>query len=152
MTFLQVLWKKLFPLSAPQKEVLSSAEESKVHDLAKIYHSVNQEYFAGSLSLTICWYGRKKSARRKGRKVLGYYDQRKECIKIHRTLDDPFFPPYYLAYVVYHEMLHHVEPPIQGRRKRKVHHHGFTSREKQFKEFSLAKDFEKQNIVKIVNR
>jgi hypothetical protein len=45
---------------------------------------------------------------------------------------------------MYHEMLHHVEPPIEklGERRR-IHHRGFSAREKEFQEYALAQEFRK---------
>lgn len=124
---------------------------STVYDLQSIYQEINIEYFEGKLQLSIDWFGREKTSRKISRKVLGYYDDRKKSIKIHRSLDSSSFPHFFLSYVVYHEMLHSVEPPIVGRKRRRVHHEGFRHKEKQFHSYSIAKQWEKENLAKILH-
>lgn len=124
----------------------------RVYDLKKIYHELNLQYFQGELDLTIGWFGRKKTSRTIRRKVLGYYDSRKKSIRIHRFLDSDFFPSYFISYVVYHEMLHHIEPPRQGNGRRKVHHRAFREKEEKFHSYIQAKQWEKTNLIKILQK
>jgi hypothetical protein len=86
-------------------------------------------------------------------RTLGLYDFRYRLIKVHTILDHPRFPPYFLSYIVYHEMLHHVCPPKRGRRgERLVHHQAFKAREKLFSEYRLARKWEKQNIEEFLTK
>ena len=65
-------------------------------------------------------------------------------MKINRVLDQPDIPDYYISFIVYHEMLHHVAPPIIQRfRKRQIHHQEFKDLEKKFLEYPLVKEFKK---------
>lgn len=125
--------------------------EQGVYDLQQIFSEINHQYFSGALDLSIHWFGRKKTSRRIRRKVLGYYDSKNKRIKIHHSLNNSFYPPYFIAYVVYHEMLHSAEPPIQGQYRRKVHHKEFRDKEKLFHGYDQAKEWEKQNLEKILN-
>lgn len=110
-------------------------------DLKQIYHKINGEYFEGSLDLHITWYGSKQFIPRT-RIRLGIYHSLHKVIKIHRILDQAHIPEYFVSSIVYHEMLHYVLPPIKEKnRKRQIHHGAFIAREKQFKDYSLAKDF-----------
>jgi predicted metal-dependent hydrolase len=125
--------------------------KAKVHDLQSLYQEINLRYFQGELSLSIDWFGYKNTSRRISRKVLGYYDERGKRVRIHRSLDSVDFPPFFVAYIVYHEMLHSVERPLQGRGRRKVHHSAFKVREKQFHAYHEAKAWEKDNLHRILN-
>jgi len=125
--------------------------EYGIYDLKKIFSEVNNQYFSGKLELSIDWFGRKNTSRRIRRKVLGYYDSKNKRIKIHHSLNNSFYPPYFIAYIVYHEMLHSVQPPIEGQCKRKVHHREFRDKEKLFDAYHQAKEWEKQNLEKILN-
>jgi hypothetical protein len=148
-----MIWiKKVRNFFLPVKKVRAEPFiPSQVHDLQEIFKQINHQYFEGALPLSISWYGRKRSSRRIRRKVLGYYDDTKKSIKIHRSLDSSFFPSYFVAFVVYHEMLHYVEPPRQGRQRRMVHHKGFRLREKQFLGYEDAKNFERNHLEKILH-
>lgn len=143
------LIKKLFAKPAPLKpkkgrvrrEVLTTQGEH--HDLAEIYSSVNTKYFDGKIDLPIGWSGNKES-RPKTRIVLGTYHLIKKTIRVHRLLDQPHVPRSFVSYIVYHEMLHHVLPPVQvKRRRRKIHHSEFVQREKMFEEYEEASAFMK---------
>lgn len=116
------------------------------YDLKSIYDEINARYFENRLNLKITWFG---SSMRKARtcRLLGLYDHSNLIVKIHRLLDHPKFPPYFLSYVVYHEMLHHVYPPKRGRRgRRNVHHSTFKEKERLFADYISARQFEKENI------
>ena len=128
-----------------KKRAIRVVVDGNHYNLKEIYERVNAHYFDGSVDVQITWFGSQtRKARR--RRVLGLYNFHQKLIKIHRLLDQPHFPPYFISYVVYHEMLHHLFPPKEVRRgRRKVHHSDFKLHEKKFAEYSLAKEWEKEN-------
>lgn len=135
--------------SKPRKKQIKRIARRVAHgehyNLQEIYDRVNTHYFDGQIDVPITWFGSQKRRARR-RRVLGLYDFNNKLIKIHRLLDQPNFPSYFISYVVYHEMLHHVFPPSKPRRgRRKVHHADFKLHEKKFIEYSLAKKWEKEN-------
>lgn len=116
------------------------------YDLNDLYEKVNIEYFAGRLNLNITWFGNRHRIARSCR-ILGLYDRRDKLIKIHRLLDDEKFPEFFISYVIFHEMLHHVCPPKRGRNgRRDIHHKEFKEREKKFLHYDLARKWEKDNL------
>ena len=112
------------------------------HDLKAIYDQINDDYFQGKLQLGITWTGN-RWARPRTRIVLGSYHLHRRVIRINRILDHPQIPYYFVAYIVYHEMLHHVMPPRRVGRRREIHHRDFKAREKEFQEFKEAITFRK---------
>jgi hypothetical protein len=113
------------------------------YDLKEIFTELNLEYFENKLQLPITWYGNPLRQVRRHR-TLGSYHFDHQLIRIHRLLDHPHFPHYFISYVVYHEMLHSIFPP----KRRKgggylVHHFDFKAKEKEFRHFSMAKQWEK---------
>lgn len=114
------------------------------HHLKELYDKINSQYFGGKLDLPITWVGSKKSMPRT-QIMFGSYNQRTHLIKIHRRLDQPHVPEHFVSFIIYHEMLHHVLPPIiEKNRRRKIHHTLFAERERQFKEYALAKVFREE--------
>lgn len=109
-------------------------------DLKEIFHELNVRYFDGQLNLPIGWFGKRHASPRSSVR-LGSYHTRDQVIKIHRLLDQAHIPEFFVSYIVYHEMLHHVLPPIRGKRRRQIHHRAFLEREKEFAEYALAKEF-----------
>ena len=124
--------------------------QGECYDLKTIFDQLNAEYFDAALTLPISWTGSAQRTVRRQRR-LGSYNLRTGLIKIHRLLDSAHFPPYFISYVVYHEMLHHLFPPQKERGRRNIHHSLFREKEKEFKEYALAKQWEKENLTRILH-
>jgi predicted SprT family Zn-dependent metalloprotease len=126
-----------------KKKTLRLYSEGEHYNLNKIYAKVNKSYFEGKLDLKISWFGNHCSKARR-RVILGSYNHQKGLIKINRVLDHSHIPDHFISFIVYHEMLHHVLPPLKRRYKgRRIHHSAFSAREKEFKEFELVQEFRK---------
>jgi hypothetical protein len=142
---------KLFRWFSKKKPKARLSTHNHHHDLKLIYEQVNNDYFQGKVLLPVTWFG-SRTRRPKRRFRFGSYNLQTTTVKIHRMLDDPSVPDYCVAFILYHEMLHHVLPPLKlkgGRRK--IHHPAFVLREKEFREYALAQDFLK-NMVKTHGR
>ncbi|WP_068468709.1 hypothetical protein [Candidatus Protochlamydia phocaeensis] len=119
--------------------------KGRIYDLKQIYCNLNQEYFDQSLKLHITWFG---NARRRAcsRITFGLYHDPLKLIKINRLLDNKHFPDYFVSYVVYHEMLHYVCPTYVDKNGLKhIHSRAFKEREKQFKYYSQAQQWIRDN-------
>ena len=75
---------------------------------------------------------------------MGSYSVEDRLIRIHPTLDSSDVPRYYLAWIVYHEMLHqkHGIPELGGRRC--YHPPSFLAEERLYDEYERAHRFELQ--------
>ncbi|MFI0434789.1 MAG: hypothetical protein ACH350_03540 [Parachlamydiaceae bacterium] len=116
-----------------------------VYDLEEIYRGLNEDYFGGAVDLFITWFGERK--RKNSRRVtFGLFHDPLRLIKINRLLDDEEFPPYFVAYVVYHEMLHHVCPTqVNENGFKQIHSEAFKKREAQFEYFKEARRWLREN-------
>jgi hypothetical protein len=119
----------------PKRVLVRTA--GNVHDLCELYDEINRDYFGGVVSAAITWgSGRPRCAARK--RTLGSYSEQSRLIRIHPLLDRKTVPRYYVAFVVYHEMLHAAMGiSLQGKR-RSVHSREFRTRERLFKDFEKA--------------
>lgn len=116
-----------------------------VYDLQQIYDELNREYFNGALQLNITWFG-KSTLRCRSRVTFGLYLETLRLIKINRLLDNPTYPDYIVAYIVYHEMVHHVSPPYYNEKGQYIiHTKQFKELESRYKYFDLAQDWIKRN-------
>ncbi|MGL4348703.1 MAG: hypothetical protein ACRCSV_04530, partial [Chlamydiales bacterium] len=115
------------------------------YNLEEIYQDLNKKYFMEKVKVPIIWFGNTSKEARVSR-LLGYYDEDENIIKIHRLLDSPTFPPFYFRYVIYHEMLHTVCRPYMRSGRYITHHKSFRKQEKEFQEYALAVEWEKKNI------
>lgn len=130
-------WRSLFKKPA----VAVKSIDSEHYQLQEIYDRINAKYFNNEVDVSIVWFGNKQ-ARPRTRIVLGSYHKGKKRIKIHRLLDQAHIPDYFISFIVYHEMLHHVHPPIKRKNKRwQIHHPEFKLRETQFESYHLAKQY-----------
>lgn len=96
-------------------------------DLNVIFRRINRRYFDSSLEKPEISWSPKRS-----RKILGYHDSHLNLIVISRWLDRKSVPPYVVDYLMYHELLHIVIPPVLKGGKRIVHSREFKQREREF--------------------
>src|ERR1700729_3010229 len=129
--------------------------KGKRHDLLAIFQDVNDRYFDGTVNALITWGSTKRT--RGGRRAnprrtikLGSYTAVDRLIRVHPALDRSWVPRYFVAYIVYHEMLHHVIPSSRGTGRRNLHPPDFVARERQFRYFERAIGWEKGHISRLL--
>lgn len=120
------------------------------HDLEHIFEALNSTLFAGGLTSRITWSKAQRGLRRTSMR-LGSYNESENVIRIHPALDQAFVPQYFVASVVFHEMLHEVhgaEEVSEGRRA--VHTPAFLADERRFEHFERAQAWEKKHIKRLL--
>ncbi len=122
---------------------ITCLHKGKRFNLLEIFNNVNAEYFDGTIASSITWSTR--SPRRSvAKRTLGSYSQDMDMIRINPVLDSANVPGYFLAYVVYHEMLHADLNNEPSTGKRTVHSRAFKRREKLFRHYDRAMAWEKK--------
>jgi len=125
----------------------------KRHDLLEILADVNERYFDGQANALITWgHGGRRGRREDPRRTikLGSYNQVDRLIRVHPSLDRGWVPRYFVAYIVYHELLHHVMPASRGSGRRMLHPPEFLAREKEFRHYERAIAWEKGHISRLL--
>lgn len=152
------------------------------HDLMKLFHKLNDRYFAGQVDALITWGrrvrrpaegGAQRSAPRaraagqrsragsprvtppdvpRSRRAikLGTYSATERLIRIHPVLDKPWVPRYFVLFIVYHEMLHHVMPATLAGGRRVLHPPLFRARERMFRDFERAIAWERRHLHRLL--
>jgi hypothetical protein len=117
----------------------------RVHDLQAILDRQNAEHFGGEVEVRIGW-GR--SGALPGRRSIrtGVYLHAARAIRIHPALDREEVPEFYVASVVFHEMLHQVVPPAERAGRRTIHGREFRRRERAHPDHARAAAWEKENV------
>jgi hypothetical protein len=125
--------------------------KGKHHDLLELFTSINERYFGGTIHALITW-GKRPTVRSKHRRTikLGSYSAVDRLIRVHPALDHPWVPRYFVAYVVYHEMLHHVIPGSRGLGRVNLHPPEFKERERQFRYFERAMEWETRHVGRLL--
>lgn len=67
-------------------------------------------------------------------------------IRIHPVLDHRFAPAWFVGFVLFHELLHVVHPPIDRGLRREVHPASFRAAERRHPQFEHALRWERDNI------
>jgi hypothetical protein len=129
--------------------------KGKHHDLLSIFQDVNERYFDGAMNALITWGprprrggGRRTNPRRTIR--LGSYGAVDRLIRVNPSLDRTWVPRYFVAYIVYHEMLHHVMPGTRGTGRRSLHPPEFLAREREFRHYERAIGWEKGHMSRLL--
>jgi len=117
-----------------------------VHDLQAIFDELNEDYFDGRIDARITWGPRTRRRRPRKSIKMGSYSLEERLIRIHRTLDRPEVPEYFVAWIVFHEMLHQVfeAPVVNGRRQ--FHPPEFLQAEATYARYAEAKRWERDNL------
>jgi hypothetical protein len=131
--------KEQISLKPPRRVPVRTA--GKFHDLCGYYDEINRDYFGGMINAVITWGSRcPRCAVRK--RTLGSYSERSHTIRINPVLDKKTVPRCYVAFVVYHEMLHAALGIASRGKRRSVHSREFRKREKLFKDCEMAMAWE----------
>jgi len=116
--------------------------KGKFHDLQELYDEINTRYFDGAVKAGITW-GTSCGRYSVRKRTLGSYSERSNTIRINPVLDRRPVPRYYVAFVVYHEMLHAALGVARKGARRSVHPPEFRRREKLFQDYDKAVSWER---------
>jgi hypothetical protein len=125
--------------------------KGKHHDLLGLFDDISERYFSGTMNVLITW-GKRPTTKAKKRKTikLGSYSAVDRLIRVHPALDQKWVPRYFVAYIVYHEMLHHVIPGSRGLGRVNLHPPEFKEREKEFRHFERVLAWEKRHVARLL--
>lgn len=121
------------------------------HDLAAILERLNAAHFGGAVRAAIGWGRDGGRAPRRSIKT-GVYLHDARAIRIHPALDRAEVPEFYVAAVVFHEMLHQVVPGEDSGRRRVVHGPEFRRRERAYPGHARAREWERRNLDLLLGR
>jgi len=126
--------------------------KGQYHDLETILAALNARYFGGQAADAFITWGRRTSPKGATRSAikLGTYSATERLIRIHPVLDQRWVPRYFVAYIVFHELLHHVIPPVRVGRTTAIHPVQFTHRERLYPHYVRALDWERRNLNRLL--
>jgi hypothetical protein len=119
--------------------------QGRVHDLQEIFDRLNDTWFGGRIEARIGW-GPVRLGRRRRTVKTGVYVQDARIIRIHPTLDRSEVPEFYVAAVVFHEMLHQAVPAREVNGRRIVHGLEFRRRERAYPDHLRARAWEERHL------
>ncbi len=135
-------------IGAPRAEHLQP--RGRAHDLQAIFDRLNRDEFGGAIDARIGW-GAVRAGRRRRTVKTGVYVHDARVVRIHPTLDRPEVPEFYVAAVVYHEMLHQAVPAREVNGRRIVHSPEFRRRERAYPDHERARAWEERNLALLLS-
>jgi len=125
-------------------QVIFTAGET--HDLRSIYDELNERYFGNKIDAVITWGAKNGRPRRRNSIKMGSYAVEDRLIRIHRSLDRAFVPRFFIAWIVFHEMLHQVHDIRVKNGRREFHSKEFLADEAMYEQFDEAKIWERSHL------
>lgn len=121
----------------------------RVHDLLPIFEGLNAEFFHGASNARVTW-GRPGSRRYRRSIQLGCYVADEDLIRMHPCLDQSFVPEFYVAWVMFHEMLHEAYGVEEVNGRRHVHPPEFLALEQTYPDYERAKAWEQRHLPRLL--
>jgi hypothetical protein len=128
---------------APTTLIFTAGEH---HDLRQIFDELNARYFDSRIDAAITWGQRTGRPRRRNSIKMGSYSVEDRLIRIHRSLDRAFVPRFFVAWIVFHEMLHQVHDIRVKNGRREFHSKEFLADEAQFEQYDEARSWERRHL------
>jgi hypothetical protein len=120
------------------------------HDLQAIYERLNAQLFAGTLDARITWGPGAAAGRRRRSIKMGSFAVEDRVIRIHPALDQESVPDFFVAWIVFHEMLHGKHEVRRTNGRRRFHTEEFLAEERTFPEYARACAWEKANLDRLL--
>ncbi len=122
-----------------------------VHDLAPLFRSLLGDFPPGAMEGVRVTWGRRVRRRAGQRSIqLGTYVPQDQLIRVHPVLDQAWVPSFYVATVLFHEMLHHAVPPEREGGRVRYHTATFRARERAFRHHAEAERWEKAHLTRLL--
>lgn len=128
---------------APAQLILTAGEH---HDLREIFDELNARYFDHRIDAAITWGPRSGRPRRRNSIKMGSYSVEDRLIRIHRSLDRSFVPRFFVAWIVFHEMLHQIHDIRVKNGRREFHSKEFLAAEAGFELYEQARLWERRHL------
>ncbi len=126
--------------------------KGKHHDIALVMRSVDETYFGASSGDVLVTWGRRTRPRNGKRSTiqLGSYSATELLVRVHPTLDRKWVPRYFVSYIIFHELLHHVVPAVRVGGRALMHSPEFQRREREFRHYERAIAWERANLGRLL--
>jgi hypothetical protein len=130
------LWDTKRPLYLSRARGLCLDPLGQCRDLRAVFDYVNSTYFGEKLGdPTLAWVDESPAVR------LGYYFGPLNLLAVNKVFDSERVPRYVLEFVVYHELLHHIDAESGRRTKRVQHTRRFREQERRFSSWADAEEW-----------
>lgn len=117
------------------------------HDLQQLFDALNTKHFGGAVAARVTWGPERKASAGPRRSIrLGHYNLDDGVIRIHPALDAGFVPAFYVAWVLFHEMLHAALGSAETGARHRHHSQAFRARERTYPDYERARAWERAHL------
>jgi hypothetical protein len=102
--------------------------------------------------IQITWAAKRRLKRGQRSFRLGSYDPRTDVIRIHRILDHPEVPGWYIDFVVFHELIHRHMKYARGLEAARKHNAEFRAIEATFPRIGDARSWERTDLMRLARK
>jgi hypothetical protein len=142
-------WERLEP-RLPARALPELQPKGEVHDLDEIL-AVQRRHLANPPEVPVTW-GRWPGVAPRRVLRLGSCSSDPPLVRIHPVLDHESVPAWFVGFVVFHELLHVVYPPIRGNGRRQVHPRSFLQAERRHPDHARALVLERDSVADWMRR
>jgi hypothetical protein len=148
---LQVLFNTLPSSHSPQRRTVLRTEGKTVN------LGTHLTYPCALLNMDIAdvqitWAAKRRLKRGQRTFRLGSYDPRTDVIRIHRILDHPEVPSWYIEFVVFHELIHRQMGHVHGLDAARKHNAEFRAIEATFPWINEARSWERTDLMRLARK
>jgi hypothetical protein len=129
--------------------IVAANPVGRFHHLKLLFDRLNEQYFHGACVARITW-GNAGSRRYRRSIQLGCYVRAESLIRMHPCLDQAFVPEFYVAWIIFHEMLHEVFGVERVGSRHAVHPPEFVAIEQTYPDYARCKAWEEQNLPRLL--
>lgn len=122
-----------------------------VHDLARLL-AAQRRHLPRAPEVPITWGRWPSSAPRRVLRLGSCSSGPKPLLRVHPVLDHEEVPDWFVGFVVFHELLHVVFPPLSGASRRVVHPRSFRMAERRHPDHGRALAWEREHVAGLVRR
>jgi hypothetical protein len=119
------------------------------HDLRVVFDRLNATWFDNRLDARITW-GPVPGQRARRSIKMGSFAVEDRIIRIHPTLDQADVPEFFIAWIVFHEMLHGRHDVVRRGRRRIFHSDAFIADERAYPDYERATAWERANLDRLL--
>jgi hypothetical protein len=148
--------ERLARLQREEPRSLALVARGAHHDLGELSAPLLESEFPAAFDARggppgLTW-GRAAPSRSRNSLRLGSYDAGTRVVRVHRVLDAPDVPAWFVRYVLFHELLHAAFDEHDASGRRLLHGPCFRARERLYADFARARAWEKAHIDALIRR
>jgi hypothetical protein len=119
--------------------------QGQAHDLQALLDEVSGQFFGeAARGVAIAWAPAPRVRLPRRSIKLGSYSADTQVIRIHPALDQAVVPTFFLRWIIFHELLHHLFRADLQAHNGRVHTPEFNQLERQFPEYPIAQAWERR--------